>query len=54
MKIRTIENLDVRGKYVLLRDDFNVQIVDGKIKDSLTARIEALFNWFVGQYNEIK
>ncbi|MBR2412535.1 MAG: phosphoglycerate kinase [Alphaproteobacteria bacterium] len=34
MKMRTIENLDVRGKYVLLRDDFNVQIVDGKITDA--------------------
>ena len=33
MKLRTIENLDVRGKYILLRDDFNVQIVDGKITD---------------------
>ena len=38
MKIRTIENLDVCGKYVLLRDDFNVQIVDGKITDAF--RIE--------------
>lgn len=34
MKLRTIENVDVRGKYVLLRDDFNVQIVDGKITDA--------------------
>ena len=34
MKLRTIGNLDVRGKYVLLRDDFNVQIVDGAITDS--------------------
>ena len=34
MKLRRIENLDVRGKYVLLRDDFNVQIVDGKITDA--------------------
>ena len=34
MKLRTIENLDVRGKYVLLRDDFNVQIIDGQITDS--------------------
>ena len=34
MKLRTIDNIDVRGKYVLLRDDFNVQIVDGKITDS--------------------
>ena len=34
MKLRGIENLDVRGKYVLLRDDFNVQIVDGKITDA--------------------
>lgn len=33
MKLRTIENMDVRGKYVLVRDDFNVQIVDGKITD---------------------
>ena len=38
MKIRTIENLDVCGKFVLLRDDFNVQIVDGKITDAF--RIE--------------
>ncbi len=38
MKIRTIDGVDVRGKYVLLRDDFNVQIVDGKITDSF--RIE--------------
>ncbi len=38
MKLRTIENLDVRGKYVLLRDDFNVQIVDGQITDAF--RIE--------------
>ena len=33
MKLRTIENLDLRGKYVLLRDDFNVQIVDGEITE---------------------
>lgn len=38
MKIRTIDGVDVRGKYVLLRDDFNVQIVDGKITDAF--RIE--------------
>ena len=38
MKLRTIDGVDVRGKYVLLRDDFNVQIVDGKITDSF--RIE--------------
>ena len=38
MKLRTIENLDVRGKYVLLRDDFKVQIVDGIITDAF--RIE--------------
>lgn len=38
MKLRTIENLDVRGKYVLLRDDFNVQIIDGQITDAF--RIE--------------
>ena len=33
MKLRTIENLDLQGRFVLLRDDFNVQIVDGKITD---------------------
>ena len=38
MKLRTIENQNVLGKYVLLRDDFNVQIVDGKITDAF--RIE--------------
>lgn len=38
MKIRTIDSIDVRGKFVLLRDDFNVQIVDGKIMDAF--RIE--------------
>ncbi len=38
MKLCTIDGIDVRGKYVLLRDDFNVQIVDGKITD--TFRIE--------------
>lgn len=34
MKLRTIENIDVRGKYILLRDDFNVQIQNGKITDA--------------------
>ena len=38
MKLRTIDGIDVRGKYVLLRDDFNVQIVDGKITEGF--RIE--------------
>ena len=38
MKLRTIDYNNVRGKYVLLRDDFNVQIVDGKITDAF--RIE--------------
>ena len=37
--MKTLENVDVRGKYVLLRDDFNVQIVDGVITDSF--RIDA-------------
>lgn len=39
MAMRTIDDFDVRGKYVLLRDDFNVQIVDGKITD--TFRIDS-------------
>jgi phosphoglycerate kinase len=34
MNIRSVFGQDVRGKYVLLRDDFNVQIVDGKITDA--------------------
>ncbi len=38
MKIKNIKDMDVRGKYVLLRDDFNVQVVDGKITDAF--RIE--------------
>ena len=39
MEIRNVCDIDVRSKYVLLRDDFNVQIVDGKITD--TFRIDA-------------
>jgi phosphoglycerate kinase len=39
MPIRTINDLaDIRGKFVLLRDDLNVQIKDGKITDAF--RIE--------------
>lgn len=38
MKLRTLNGIDLRGKYVLLRDDFNVQIVDGKITEAF--RIE--------------
>ncbi|MDR1027484.1 MAG: phosphoglycerate kinase, partial [Rickettsiales bacterium] len=39
MNIHTIEELPaVAGKYILLRDDFNVQIVDGVITDAF--RIE--------------
>lgn len=34
MELRNLKNVNVRGKYVLLREDFNVQIVDGVIKDS--------------------
>lgn len=34
MKLRTIDDIDFKGKFVLLRDDFNVQILDGKISDS--------------------
>ena len=38
MKLRSVDYGAVRGKYVLLRVDFNVQIVDGRILD--TFRIE--------------
>ena len=41
--------------YILAQADFaSIPMIETKIKDSLTARIEALFNWFEGQYNEIK
>ncbi|MBO4480203.1 MAG: phosphoglycerate kinase [Alphaproteobacteria bacterium] len=33
MKLRDLSGLNLRGKYVLLRDDFNVQILDGKITE---------------------
>ena len=39
MPIRKVDYNYVRGKYVLLRDDFNVQIDDGKIVDAF--RIDA-------------
>ena len=39
MPIRKVDYDSVRGKYVLLRDDFNVQIDDGKIVDAF--RIDA-------------
>ena len=42
MQIRNIKETNVRGKYVLLRDDFNVQIVDGKITEPF--RIDASMN----------
>lgn len=38
MNVKSFENVDFRGKYVLLRDDFNVQIVDGSVVDAF--RIE--------------
>ena len=39
MAVRKIDYSSVQGKYVLLRDDFNVQIEDGKIVD--TFRIDS-------------
>lgn len=39
MQIHNIKDVEVKGKYVLLRDDFNVQIVDGKITEPF--RIDA-------------
>lgn len=39
--------------YILIQADFaSIPFIDNKITDSLTARIDALFNWFEGQYNE--
>ena len=34
MTFRTLEGLDVRGKRVLLRDDLNVPMADGKVTDN--------------------
>lgn len=34
MAIHNIHEIDVKGKYILLRDDFNVQIENGKIVDA--------------------
>ena len=39
MQIRNVRSIDVCSKYVLLREDFNVQIVDGEITESF--RIDA-------------
>lgn len=41
-KLQDLDKKDLVGKYVLLRDDFNVQIVDGKITDSF--RIDESMN----------
>ncbi len=40
--IRNLKNINVHSKYVLLREDFNVQIVDGIITD--TFRLDASLN----------
>ena len=39
MQIQSVRDVEVRSKYVLLRDDFNVQFLDGKITE--TFRIDA-------------
>ncbi|MBV8726297.1 MAG: phosphoglycerate kinase, partial [Candidatus Eremiobacteraeota bacterium] len=33
MKLRTLRDLEVRGKRVLLREDLNVPLEDGKMTD---------------------
>jgi len=41
--------------YILAQADFaSVPLLENKIKDSFSARVEALFDWFIGQYNETK
>ena len=41
--------------YILAQADFaSVPLVQNKIRDSFTARVEALFSWLEGQYNETK
>ena len=39
-KFRTLDDLDVRGKTVLLRADLNVPVKDGKVTDA--TRVERL------------
>ena len=35
MNFRTLDDLDVKGKRVLVRADLNVPMADGKVTDSL-------------------
>ena len=55
LTLYTREEKDKLLVYILAQADFAaVPFVQTKIRDSLTARIEALFNWFEGRYNEIE
>lgn len=55
LTLYTREENDKLLVYILAQADFAaVPFVQTKIRDSLTARIEALFNWFEGRYNEIE
>ena len=38
MKKKTIRDIDVRGKRVLLRVDYNVQVEDGQVVDDVRLR----------------
>ena len=52
MKLRSVDYGRVKGKYVLLRVDFNVQIENGKILDQV--EIERAYEIYDHYTNDLK
>ena len=44
---KTIEDIDVNGKRVLVRCDFNVPLQDGKITDETLVKVENFVNDYI-------